>query len=285
MAFVPAVVVPGSVTLEPLRVTSVKAATLPFTVRSPLLMTVTFPPVLLMVSSTVEPESLTVISPPAVALRFASSRFSPIEPVALAVTVSARIRAGPEMLPAVALSSTSLADVTFELTTMSPPAVTATLPAVDVTPTSVIESVSVSVIEPFAVAVRELTLVAASIEPFAADAVSSAPETLPGPAMLPLVEVSVTFAPADTLPLMSSDPSASTSTSPATLETLPSVSPLDSVTENDPLEAPVTVATLVAMATVPLVAVAVSRLPVIRPLPLMLPAVALSATLEPAVMD
>ena len=281
----PAVVVPLSVTLVPWRVTSVKAATLPLTVRSPLLMTVTFPPVLLTVSSRVEPESLSVISPPAVASRLATTRFSPIEPVAVAVTAGARIRAGPEMLPAVALSSTSLADVTFELTTMSPPAVTATLPAVDVTPTSVIESVSVSVIEPFAVAVKELTLVAAAIEPFRADAVSSAPDTLPGPAMLPLVEVSVTFAPAETLPLMASDPSASTSTSPATLETLPSVSPLDSVTENDPLEAPVTVATLVVMATEPLAAVALSRSPVIRPLPLMFPAVALSAMLEPEVMD
>ena len=88
----------------------------------------------------------------------------------------------------------------------------------------------------------------------------------------------------DRLPLSVIEPLAVTARLPL-IETLPSVSPLDSVTENDPLEAPVTVATLVVMATEPLAAVALSRSPVIRPLPLMFPAVALSATLEPEVMD
>ena len=290
------------------------AAMLPFTAMSPAF-TDTLPAVLLTASSVIELASVTVISPEALAARLAAARFRPIEPVAVALTASAVTSPAMVMLPAVAFSVTSAAEVlpfsmmvvpvseTFPRTValMNPPcmslpvALTVRLP-LDVISPSASEPLLVTVMSPSAnVASSKPVARLRSMEPARAVAETSGEVTNPAPEMLPAVALSVTSSPAVVPvsvmsapcryvdPLADTVPEAATvRLPPAVTDTLPSV--LETALTTRSSASPTTTSPaaeadrLVAfrLRVIAPVAVAFTASPVTRPAPEMLPAVALS---------
>ena len=192
---------------------------------------------------------------------------------------------------------------------IAPPAVTLTLPVLLETVVRLIALASVTVRSPPPAASRLATLVFSEIEPVAS-AVNRSPVTRPVPAMLPLVALSVTSSPAVVVPSSWIDvpfrltspivavtlvltviaPPAVTLTLPVKLETVVRLIALASVTVRSagpsiagPPLAASRLFTLVFSEIEP-VASAVNRSPDTRPVPAMLPLVALSVTSSPAVV-
>ena len=179
--------------------------------------------------------------------------------------------------------------------------VTETLPFVLVKALSAMALASATTIVPFAEPVILETSVSSVTDPVAAANERFAAVISPPPEISPVVALSVTSSWAVTVP--SSDtlvpfrstepltaetlvptvtiPPAVTFTLPLALVTLVNVAPVASVTEIVPLADAARESAEVLRVIVPLLAVAVTTLPLTCPAPLMLPVVALSATSEP----
>ena len=179
--------------------------------------------------------------------------------------------------------------------------VTDTLPLVLVRASSVMALASATWIVPLAEPVILETSVSSVTDPVAATNERFAAVISPPPEISPVVALSATLSWAVTVP--SSDtlvpfrstepltaetlvptvtiPPAVTFTSPLALVTLVNVAPVASVTEIVPLADAARESAEVLRVIVPLLAVAVTRLPLTCPAPLMLPVAALSVTSEP----